>query len=426
MDGHDTYTAFRLQITAANSENSVVWDSGIRLAPPRDGEGNYLFEADAYAGCELERGRSYSWRVTMYNAKFRGDAYSEQAGTFLMATPETGGVYGGVGVSVKYFGPSEALAASTVKVEAYASPDFTGTPLARARISATEQTLASYNTANTVNVTLAGIERGTKCYIRAWLDMDAYGETNRVDAFEAWGAACGRNRNPADPYRPQEFAFDFADGTQRMAEVFIEDVDSNGNRLPDTWEMAVNGGELFATAEGLDTIVAGEFPANASLSGGLALRETASGADLSAPLTTLVATTLGTRAGAALALGVSPSKLTVRETASGGVEIAAECKVEGVKVESIGFDADGRLALAVSADTAEAALAGGLFPSATITVAPAQVTVNVYRKATLAEEGWTLVASERAAIDGESQLSVALPEEAAADGSGFFKVVVEE
>ncbi|MBQ5531404.1 MAG: hypothetical protein IIT98_05320, partial [Kiritimatiellae bacterium] len=410
MEGRDTYTAFKLQITKAGTD-TVVWDSGLRRAALRDLDGNYFFTPEAYAGCELEPGAAYSWRVSMYNAKFKRDFWSDSDAQFRMAST----LDGAMPVCVKYFGPSKALAASTVKVEAYERPDFSGEPAARA--IATNKTSVADAESGAANAWLHGLSRGGTYYIRAWLDMNGSGAKGAADAFEARGWTCLREKDLDDPLVPAPVVFAYDTGARQSVEVFIEDVDSNGNRLPDTWEMADNGGELYDGVAKLDATIAGAIPVAKSLTGDM--KELKS-APLAGGLEGIVASMLGTRAGAALALGVSPSR--VRASAGGGIAVA--CEVESVEVAEIGFDGEGGIALAVAGKAKELSAAGSSYYGSVETV-PATVSAEVYRIDTLDAEDWgdPVAVAEITVGDGTR---TTIPLAGAAGGaSGFFKVVVK-
>ena len=426
MNGFDTYTAFRLQITKEGTD-TVVWDSGVLRAPPRDSDGNYVFRPDAYAGCELESNTDYSWRVTMYNAKFRSDRWSTGAASFRMATPADGGVYGAMPVCVKYFGPAAALSASTIKVEAYSTPDFTGEPLARGKVAATDRTSVTGTVANAANVWLQGLEKGSNYYVRAFLDMNAYGATNKVDVFEARGYACAREKDLDDPYRPSQIFFGHLTGTNDLVTVYIEDADSNGNRLPDTWEMAANGGRLYDGAMGIDGAIAGSIPVRSALVSALKSKELSDAqAPLSGGLDTLVVRTLGTRAGAALALGVSADRLEY--SADGTGRVLVKCAVESVTIESVDISADGKATLEISGKVAEkndyeASQSAGFFGTSVVAAEPSPITVSIYRKTSLADDWGKPVATAVVPVaEGETK-TVTL--DAPAAQSGFYKVVVE-
>jgi hypothetical protein len=159
MNGFETYSAFQLQVRDASGK--TVYDSGMRLTPELDADGNYSWTPDdlfvddqcfdgtavtANGGgvSDFANAGQYTWRVRMHNIKFGNDntGWSDYAPQFRMnvnvASEANDAGYSCIKAAVKYFGPQEVLggllhpgAAGKVRVEAFTSPDFTGAPVAR-------------------------------------------------------------------------------------------------------------------------------------------------------------------------------------------------------------------------------------------------------------------------------------------------------
>ena len=404
MGGINSYTAFRLQI---RSGSSVIWDSGLRRTPPMASDGTYTYEAEAYVGEVLANNQNYSWRVSMYNAKFQSDYWSQGDPTFQMSAPTDGYVLGKIPVCVKYFGPKAALGISTVRVAAYATPDFSGTPVSRTVATTTD--IQTAKKAHKFNATLMGLPKG-RYYVCAYLDANTYGKPYDRDAFESWGYACPREKDLANPYKPYTILVDDTGAVSEVIDVYIEDADTNGNSLPDLWEYAANGG-LYEGTQAIDGVVPGNAAIKASLTANLQnkVNSTATTGGLTAMLTTV----MSSREVAALAMGVEPTALSVN--AAGAVTVESE--VDSVTISSIGFE-DGKLVIQV--DGTQKELATGLYGQ--LETAPTEVTCVVYHKDTL-EADWSKVKSATVKIGADAQ-AIELPEDNGT--SGFYKVVIEQ
>ena len=234
-----TYTAFKIEVSG---KDGVIYDSGIQRAPKQNADGSFTWTADLYAGSKTKTGAdflpagNYTWRVTMYNAKFRSDAWSNDAG-FSMSVNTRQDVndngYSLVNVAVKYAGPSKVLEKvenltdpkGKLYIEAFETADFSGLPVAsvycddKASITDISKLVA--------NARLIGLPTEGTYYIRAYIDSNG----NRVkDDWESWGYA----------KEPVSFA-----GRVTAPEVglFIEDADTDNDCIPDAFEYANAGWE---------------------------------------------------------------------------------------------------------------------------------------------------------------------------------------
>ena len=236
-----SYTAFRLQV---RSGTTVVYDSGVQLAPAPDANGVYSWTPLVYANDQTGRaaflspGNTYTWRVTMLNAKFTDVMYSDTTTTEFTFAPNlvqemNDHGYGSIDVCVKYFGPGAvdvdvSKTNAKMRVEAYTSPDFSGDPAARTFVT---NAVSISNTSSVANATIGRLRGGTY-YVRAFLDSD--GDFKR-SAWESWGYATIDTGALVDvAFDPQPIMVSY--GTTPSVFVWIEDADTDADRIPDAWE----------------------------------------------------------------------------------------------------------------------------------------------------------------------------------------------
>ena len=409
MSGNKTYTAFKVEIR--DTANNLVWSSGVRRAPSTNLDGVYSFTADASVGDELKNGKDYTWRVSMYNAKFKGDYWSSENPSFRMNAP-TGIGYGTLPVCVKYFGPADVASKATFVVEAFETPDFNGAPAARTVVaSAAKASVTAAGAEHEANAVLAGLPVG-KYYVRAYADFAAslYGTKRVRDAYEAWGYACARETSLDMPFTPAAVAVSDTDDIPAV-DVYIEDTDVNGNRLPDAWEIVKNDGSLYNGANGTYDVLLGNYPVSRTLSDNLNSKVVSAGAG--SALGSWVAGSLNTPAVAALAAGVDPSKIV--SVAPNGV-ITVESEVEDVEITRVEI-VDGQVVIEVSGTPADGVNGYGVLPIEQV------VTCKVYRKAALDADWGEPVATQTIAVGGDATaIDVGAADDSA---SAFFKVVVE-
>ena len=416
----NTYTAFKVQILDGTK---VVWDSGYRRAPAQDLAGVYTFEADAYIGDALENDKNYTWKVSMYNSKFKTDAWSTENYSFRMNSPTIGAGYANIPVSVKYFGPASVAQKAEFVVEAFTTPDFTGSPAARVVVDNLESVIAEGATHQT-NAFLVGVPVG-KYYLRAYADLKGVsGTTMRVrDVTESWGYACKRGEKVADIYTPLGFTVTDANGFSAPIDIYIEDVDTNGNCLPDAWELVKNGGKLDNGAGGLDATIANAYAINKVLTANI--QERVVGSVETDAYNNYIMTAFASPAMTALALGYDPASITIRPDGS----IAVESEVEEIEITGVGFDAAGNVTLTVEGklNTAEGNMNGlGFIPL----TGESEKTIEcqVLYKKTLDQADWDEVSFPAQITVGSEPQTVTLKivEDLKSSSSGFFKVKVTE
>ena len=245
-DSPDTFTAFAIEVQDA--DGGLVWNSGIRHAPPRNKDGEYVWTAPLYSGDQASAGKvfattnNYQWTVTMYNSKYQDDAWSASR-KFRV------NVYGedevnntdrcAVKAVVKYFGPGTfstdvSKTNGILRVEAYTTPDFSGDPAGRTFVRDIDSVT---NKAGEVKVTIAGLYPGSY-YIRAFIDSD--GDFKR-SSWESWGYSCYRDDEEAESiYAPKAVTANYGQPAP-TAKVYVEDADVDQDCLPDIWEYDVAG-----------------------------------------------------------------------------------------------------------------------------------------------------------------------------------------
>ena len=387
MDGHNSYTAFRISVSKAGG--GEVWNSGFVRTPPCSSEGVYSYTPGIYVGDQLQNDQNYTWKVSMYNSKFKRDFYSSKTMTFRMNAPTDGGYYGKIPVCVKYFGPAEAINGSTVYVEAFATPDFTGDPLARCK--ATDKAkVTQYGVVHEANVDLLGLTKGTY-YIRAYLDSTGYGTRYAHDDWESWGYLCGRERDLKSPFKPLQVRLTDATDKAELVTVYIEDADTNGNKLPDSYEMAKYG-TLDRGAADLNGSTYGGVALNSTLTSNLASK---AGPGATGGLVTELPRVLSSPAYAAMALAVAPEEMVVEE----GM-IVAEPGVEDGSLVITSFRLEnGEVVMDVAAETKLETGVGASFYELKVR-AGATVTAKIFR-ADPADGEWTLAAEQQIVISGE-------------------------
>lgn len=404
MDGKNSFPAFRLQVLDGSS---VVWDSGLRTTPPMTADGVYTFASEAFVGESLRNDHNYTWRVSMYNAKFKSDYWSANSPAFRMNAPENGYVIGSIPVCVKYFGPSSVLSKSTIRVAVYETPDFSGTPVARGIVSSSAD-VTSANTVHVANAKVLGVPKG-KYYVCAYIDSNAYGSVRAHDSWESWGYACPREKSKDKAFTPSVVQVDDTGAASEVVDIYIEDMDNNGNNLPDIWEV-VNTGSLANGTSGIDQTLPGEAAVRNALTANLRAKapaETGNG------LTVRVLSVMADPSVAALSLGVEPEQIQV--SAAGALTVESE--VDSVTISSIGFE-NGQLVIKV--DGTQKELGSTIYGA--IETIPTEVTCSVYSKASL-DADWTKVKSAKVTIGADAQ-AIELPEDNGT--SGFYKVVIEQ
>jgi hypothetical protein len=328
--------------------------------------------------------------------------------------------YNSVKACVKYFGANEVLkdvlsagANGKIRVEAYSSPDFTGAPVARGYFAGDYVSLT--NDDYSANVVLKGVTSGSY-YIRAFIDSD--GDFKRAN-WESWGYANRRDLTSGkNIFTPVPVTVGPEVATAPLARVYIEDVDNDGDWLPDAWEWVTSGGSLTAKGPGefFDENVfefAEDFQKRFT-------HISASGAQNSTKYMALASDSVKSANMTALLLGVDTMGYA-SSSAALSAWISPELVEDGVSIESLTIAA-GKVTIKVAGKTSapqasgvESPLYNVVIPNTTLLT----VTCNVYVKETLASNEWKLSTSEKITVGGEA---VEINAEIAGAASGFYKV----
>ena len=274
------------------------------------------------------------------------------------------------------------------------------------------------------NAFLVGVPVG-KYYIRAYADLKSVsGTAKRVrDATESWGYACKRGEKEADIYTPLGFTVTDANGFAAPIDIYIEDVDTNGNCLPDAWELVKNGGKLDNGAVNLDATIANAYAINKVLTANI--QDKVVGSVETDAYNSYIMTAFSSPAMTALALGYDPDSIAIRPDGS----IAVESEVEEIEITGVGFDADGNVKITVEGklNTAEGNMNGlGFIPLAG--ESEKTIECQVLYKKTLDQADWDEVSFPVQITVGSEPQTVTLKivEDLKSSSSGFFKVKVTE
>ena len=429
-----SYTAFRLQICKYNEnqpgvydEEAIVYDSEIRRAPEADTDGQFIWTADVCAGSQtalakvFETNGKWCWRVTMYNAKFRSDKWSD-VGVFSTDVNRQQEVndrgYSSIGVAVKYTGPSVVLEKhqdlaetnGTVRVQAFTSADFSGEPVA--------ETFATNAVADvmdvTANATLCGLPQVGTYYVRAYIDMNG---NLKKDAWEPWGCV------------KEAVALSTSDKTIQTVGLYIEDADTDKDFLPDAWEYAVMGwdGDWSEVSKELTTELSKDGAIALTPNLKKALDEKTLDASISTGLLGASLTVLQNTFFASALLGIDPDEASATIPA---IREAVQVKItqDTLKITSLVLGED-KIAMTVGADVAYE-IAGmpldKLYDLASIGE-EVKVKFLVYRKATLLDKDWgDPKVIEKSFLKGQAVIEVSLEGKGIDFSTGFYKVEVEQ
>ena len=238
--GSDGYTAFRLQI--GNAEGEWIYTNDLTALPPRDSSSRYTWTAPVYIGTNvcndtwaLDNGKTYKWRVAMYNAKFSDttdDTLWSDAAEFRTALSTNNDLktsYGSAQVNVGYFGPATNDLSSVV-VQLFRSADFTGTPAAQTRLHNVDGKVETLT--NMQSVVFNGLEDGDY-YAVAFIDRN--GNSSR-EKYESWGYAAQVGLNVQAIWTPLAVTVDSTSVKIPSVDLFMEDTDINQSDVLDIFE----------------------------------------------------------------------------------------------------------------------------------------------------------------------------------------------
>lgn len=247
------YPAFRLKVWAKEGNNKLVYDSYVQRAPARNASGVYRWTAPLWVGSMTTQGevfeadKDYVWSVSMLDAKFQ-DSWPANGickGEFhITDSADAAGLsdYGSIAVAVKYMGPGSVKVSGKtgiIRVEAYELPDFSGMPVAASYVL-NKNTLSSVDKI-AMNALLKGLPKGNAYYVLAYLDSNGDGKRQ---TWESWGYGCWvGDPERRDVYTPRAYgvALTHADDLNTpTCVIYLEDCDTNNNKLPDVLELKDN------------------------------------------------------------------------------------------------------------------------------------------------------------------------------------------
>ncbi len=244
-----TYSAFRIRVTGGG----MTWTSDYELMPPRDADGVYSWQLPLRVGsivpggtAEFKNGETYTWSISVYNAKFQEDAWVT-GGTFIPNVLVGSQDYGTANVAVRYYGPSDVVSGNRpIRVQAFKTPDFSGAPAGEGYVADITD-IDSTEAIREGNAQILGLKAG-KYYIRAFVDTDRNGSLSyttdvarRHAIWESWGCYCTRDSRTGTIFTPKSISVGPGYDASDVIPVFIEDCDTDQDSLPDAWEWTKNG-----------------------------------------------------------------------------------------------------------------------------------------------------------------------------------------
>ena len=421
-----TYTAFKVRVK--DESGNLVYDSGIRRLPAKDAYGVYTWTAPLYVGEKVPSTgvtfsnlTKYQWEVAVYNAKFKTDTlYAMQrndstgkmvfstAETFRMNVTDIDASSSTLALRVCYAGPATKLA-GRVRAEAFASPDFSGDPIA---VSTLEDALSLSPSGTVANVRMIGLPAGNY-FVRAYIDTNQNGVH---DDWESWGYLNERDlASKPGIFNPVALEASVNPSVANVRKVLIEDCDTDGDWFPDVWEAEQNGDTFDRTKISPVNGDAELIGVNTNLDANL----TKAMQGVSEALMALKSLN-----GVALVTGISPAGVV---PTANGFMVKSEVKSETLTIVGLSVDAaNGRVLLKVGAETtANVDPTVASFLNVTVRKG-ASVTVKVEYAETPAGP-WTelqgvggTVTVDRAGADVEVKLNGELPSQ------GYFRAKIVE
>jgi len=251
----DNYTAFAIEIKKGSSSGPTIYQSGSLQAPYRDVDtGEYVWQAPIHAGSKLPSGQIfasntlYAWRVIALNSKFTLNTAPITWSSWnvfrldVNSPASQGGSsgYGELRASVKYYGPATNLS-GRVKVQVFNNAGFAGVPEQQYTLTDADLSVLTNSALSGTNAVLRGLTPSAtagKYYVRAFLDQN----TNSVrEVWESWGYANYYGLTDT-PYSPRPFTVAVSTAGE-VANVIIEDADSDQDWFPDAWEYEQHPGD---------------------------------------------------------------------------------------------------------------------------------------------------------------------------------------
>ena len=259
------YPAFRLRVWTKTG-NKLVYDSGDLRAPARDANGVYSWTAPIYVGAMTPEGvvfaadTDYVCGVSMLDAKFTSVLPAKGEGRGNLRVSDSSGSagisdYGTIAVAVKYMGPGTVNvegAKCVIRVEAYETPDFSGAPVAAGYVKNAD-TIGDIDKI-ALNALVRNLPKRQEYYVLAYLDSNGDGVRQ---ASESWGYGCWvGDPERRDVYSPRAYGVSVTPADDLKVPtcvIYLEDCDTNNNKLPDAMEVDEDGEFAPATVEAAET-----------------------------------------------------------------------------------------------------------------------------------------------------------------------------
>ncbi len=436
-DALNSYTAFRVWVYAEDGK-TLVWESDYEPMPPRVWDSKlqchtYTWQPPLYADALLpdgsnvfENGKNYQWKIEVYNAKFNPQYNKTMTrnpsdpATFFMNVLTNSVDYGQINLAVRYYGPDVVAANGKIRIQAFTSADFMGSPVAEGYVYNMDD-IASTN-ALTTNARIIGLEQGIY-YIRAFIDTKTPSQEKfdgQFAAWKSWGIVCNRDDKLAKIYVPKPVTISSRVGISPTIPLYIEDCDTDHDMLPDAWEMQTKGNLTSLTTSSLDQVLPGGFAMQESLT-----KKIDASGTLPSGLSAIMRTSLSSPYVAAFLMDVSSDPDTaVAALASATSELDTE--ESSVVITNIAIDSEKNdvvLDYATDLQTASETLASRIYSFDT-----KNLNLILWRTDSLGEDASWYQASDPISIDFDTEsgsVSVALPEDQDLT-SGFYKVTVEK
>lgn len=415
----NTYPAFIIEVAElVNGKPVKLFDTG-RQRLTVFNEGKYSWKADFSIGDQLvsvdeddnkkgvvlKKNANYVWRVAMLNTKFNVAVKSTDFSPYATLATAVNSQqamndhnYGSIAVKVNYSGHKDVIknVASTVgselkgqvRVQAFTSPDFSGTPAA--------ETVATKNDDGMISAKLIGLVMGDDFYVRAYIDQNG---DHKKSAWESWGAAADKVK--------------LTGNLVPEVSLNIEDCDTDQDWLPDAWEYVnAMGASNFLEKESATVIGDDKIALSAEILSKFASR--LSGAAFSNGLPGASLTTFENASFAANLLGVKKEALIAGtlpyEIEEGSVAIVDFKLTEDAIKLTFGAEV---LTMIDSSAKHLYDLAG-----------TATATVKVLKKTKLTDTEWDEVATVTGVQIGTSGTEITVPFAESIDLAGFFTIEI--
>ncbi len=437
IDARNTYTAFKVWVYAEDG-TTLVWESDYEPMPARVWDSKlqchtYTWQPPLYADGLLpdgsgifENGKNYKWKVEVYNAKFHPEHNKtmernpSEPATFFMNVLTNSVDYGQINLAIRYYGPDVVAQAGKIRVQAFTSADFTGTPVAEGYVYNMND-IASTD-AITANARIIGLEQGSY-YIRAFIDTKTPSQEKydgEFAAWKSWGIVCNRDDKLAKIYVPRAVTISSRVGTSPTIPLYIDDCDTDHDLLPDAWEMQTKGNLTTLTTTTLDQVLPGGF----AMKEGLTKRITASGT-LPSGLSAIMQNSLSS---AYVAAFLTNARLSNPDTVAAALSAATaglDAEESTVSITGINLDtANNKVTLDVATDLQAISETSA---SRIYTFSTRELNIVLWKSDAIGENAnWGKVLTQSITI-GEGATTVEADLSGNQDLTGaFYKVTVEE